>query len=164
MQEFQQPVRLAVLRTVLRHGGEDPLGVGAQHSELHEVCRVEQHVGVFLERIYPLDLGPAHIRPVGDRFSGREGTLEVVPHDPSQQAVVACRDAVVAVQRDGSYCVYEYPEFLLVRDLLGQPRIQSVQTFDQQHGPFAQLEVLAVELSAAGHEIIFRNLYFLSVK
>ena len=53
---------------------------------------------------------------------------------------------------------------ILVGDLLGQPRIQSVQTFDQQHGPFAQLEVLAVELSAAGHEIIFRNLYFLSVK
>ena len=43
-------------------GGEDPLGVGAQHSELHEVCRVEQHVGVLLERIYPLDLGPAHSR------------------------------------------------------------------------------------------------------
>ena len=138
--------------------------MGAQHGELHQIGRVEQHIGVFLERIYPLDLGPAHIRPVGDRFPGREGTLEVVPHDPSQQAVVACRDTVVAVQRDGGDGVYEYPEFFLLRHLVREAWVQGVKSLDQQHRPFAKPEVLAVELPAACDEVIFRNLNLLAVK
>ena len=70
----------------------------------------------------------------------------------------------MAVQRNGGDGVYEYPEFLLLRNLLRQTRVQSVQPFDQQHGSFSQFEILAVELPAACDEVIFRNLNLFAVK
>ena len=56
MEEIQQSVGLAVLRTVLGDCCEYPFGVGPEDSEFNKVGRIEKDVGIFLERIYPPDL------------------------------------------------------------------------------------------------------------
>lgn len=38
MQEFHEPVRLAVFRTILRHRRQNPLRMASQHRELHQIC------------------------------------------------------------------------------------------------------------------------------
>ena len=161
MQEVQQAVGLTVLRTVFGNSRQDALRVTAKHSELDQIGRVEQHVGSHLERIYPFDFGTAHIRPVGYCLPRCEGTLVEIPHDASQKAVVTGRYAVVVVKGDAHNGVYENPEFAGVRNLVKQPRIQGMDSFDEQDGAFFQTETLALQFPQAGHEIVLRHFHFL---
>ena len=62
--------------------------------------------------IDPFDLGPPDIRPVGDCLPCGESPSPIVAYYPSQQTVVACRDAVVVVQGYAGDRIDEYAVFL----------------------------------------------------
>ena len=72
--------------------------MGTQDRKLHKVCRVEEHISTLLIRIYPLDLGTAHVRPVHDGLAGRERSLVEVTDNSSEKTVVAGRDAVMVIK------------------------------------------------------------------
>ena len=78
-----------------------------EHCELHQVCGIEKHVGFFLKRIYPPDLGTAHVGPVRYGLGRSERAVVVIPHYPAQQTVVACGNAVVIVEGYAHDGVYE---------------------------------------------------------
>ena len=159
---MQQAVGFAVLRAILGYGRENAFGMVAQHRELHEIGGIEQHVGVFLEGIYPLDLGAAHVRPVGYRLPCAVGPHLGVAHNAAQQPVVARGDAVVVVKGDADDGVNENPELVAFGNLVGQHGIEGVNALHEKQGTFAELEPLPVELPHTGHEIVFGNLDFLA--
>ena len=97
--ELQQPVGLAVLRTVLGNRCQDDLGMGPQHGELDVEGRVEHDVSRLLIGEDPLVLGGAHVLPLADGLLGGVGPLVVVADDAPQQAVVAGGYPVVVVER-----------------------------------------------------------------
>ena len=107
MQEHQEPVGLAVFRTVLWHRGQDPFSMGPEDCEFHQVSRVEQYVRILLERIYPPDLRPADVWPVGNGLTCSERSLQEITHYPPQEPVVTGGYAVMGIQRDGSDGTYE---------------------------------------------------------
>ena len=162
MQEFHEPVRLAVLRTILRHRRQNPLGMASQHRELHQICGIEQYVRILLVRIDPFHLRAADIGPVRDGLPGRERTFVEVAHDAAQQAVVAGRYAVVVVQRVAGDGIDENLELLGIGNIVQQFRVQCVQAFDEQHGAFFQSKALAVIFTYARNEVIFRYFHGLS--
>ena len=118
MQEIQQTEGLAVLRAVLRNSCQDALRVAAQDGELDQIGRIEQHIGIFLERIYPFHFGTTHVRPVGNCFPCGERPLVEIPHNASEQAVVTGRNAVVVIQGYAHYGVDEYSELSCIRDFV----------------------------------------------
>ena len=69
-----------------------------QHGKLDVECRVEHHVGTFLEGRYPLILSSQHVLPLGDGLLGGKGSLIVVADDTAQQTVVAGGDPVVVIE------------------------------------------------------------------
>ena len=91
---------LRIFGTVLRHGGENEFGMGAQHGKLDVECRVEHHIGRLLIGEDPLFLGLAHALPLTDGLAGGIGTLVVVANDAAQQAVVLRGDPVVVIEGD----------------------------------------------------------------
>ena len=164
MQELQESCCFGVFGAVLRDCREESFGFRAEGGEFDEVGRVEQHVGFFLERVDPFDFGSPDVRPVGDGFADAEGSLEVVAHDSPEEAVVACRDAVVAVQGDGGDCVDEYLVFLLLGDLVREARIEGVDAFQQHDGAFSQFLFLSVVFFLAGHEVVLRDIHFFAAE
>ena len=159
MDEFQEAVGFAVFGAVLRDGPEDQFGVGVEYGEFHQVGGVEHHIGVLLIGIDPLLFGAADVRPLVDGLAGGEGAVVVVADDAAQQPVVAGRHPVVVVERDAGEGRDEDLERILRRDLRDQLRVEGVDAFDQQHLAFRQLQVLAVVLAAARHEIEFRHVH-----
>ena len=135
-----------------------------QYRKLHQVRRIEHHVGVFLVRIDPLLLSAAHVRPLVDGLPGRESPAVEIADDPSQQPVVAGRHPVVVVERDARERGDENLEGTLLRDLRNQLRIERVDAFDQQHAARFHLQMLAVVLAPPRHEIEFRHVHHLAVE
>ena len=86
--------------------------MAAQHCKFYQVSRVEKHVGVFLVRVNPFHLRPAHIGPVGYGLACAERTLVEIPYNAAQEPVVAGWDAVVVVQGDAGDGIDEDFEFL----------------------------------------------------
>ena len=135
-----------------------------EHGEFYEVSRVEHHVCELLVWIYPLVLGPADQRPLADGFAGCECAFVVVSDDPSEQTVVACRDAVMVVQRSAGHGVYEYPEFRLFGDPVGQLRVEGVDSLDKEDLAGPELDVFSVQFAYAGDEVVLRDLDVFSRK
>ena len=124
MQELQQPAGFAVFGTILRHRPQDSLGVIAENGKFYQIGGVEQHVGVLLVRIYPLDFRTPDVRPVRDCFPGGVSSFVIVPYNAPQETVVAGRDAIVLIQRDAGDGIDEYAEFDIVLDLVEKRRIE----------------------------------------
>ena len=133
VQEHEEPVGFSVFRAVLGNGGEYRLRVAPEHGELHEIGRVEQHVGVFLVGIYPLHLGAPDVGPVGYRLPGAVRPQVVIPDYAAQEPVVARRDAVVVIQRYAGYRIDEYPEFPRVGNPVEQGGVQRMYALYQEH-------------------------------
>ena len=110
MNEFQQPVRLGVLGTILRYGSQNRVSVVAHHGEFHQIGGIEHHIRVLLVRVDPFLLGLKHVRPLLNSLACGEGALVVVAHYPAQQTVVAGRDAVMVVKTDAGKGRNENPE------------------------------------------------------
>ena len=155
---------LAVLFAVLWDSCQNPLGLCPKDGELRKISGIEQHIGLFLERIDPPDLRTTDIGPVGDSLACGESALQEVPDNAPQQPVVAGWNAVMEVERDRSDGVDEYLELLIGRDFLRQFRVQGMDAFYQKDRPVRKRQFLPVKLPQASDEIEFRNLNLLSGK
>ena len=67
------------------------------------------------------------------------------------------------VQQDARNRINENLEFLLVRNLIQKRGVQSVNAFDQQDASLAERKSLAIILANTCNEVVFRDLYFLSI-
>ena len=137
--------------------------MGAQYGKLNVEGRVEHHVGSFLIGEYPLVLGQADVLPLRNGLLGSIGAFVIVADDTAQQSVVARGNPVVVIERDAS----EGRDIDLVRHVVGnlfrQQRVQGMDALDNQHRIARQLELLAVILAFARHEIIFGYFHFLAL-
>ncbi len=68
----------------------------------------------------------------------------------------------MVVDGDAGDGVDEDAELAGVRNLVGQARVQGVDSFDQEHRVGFEFQGLAVVLSDSCHEVVFRHLYGLS--
>ena len=55
--------------------------MGAQYGKFDVKGRIKHHVSCFLEGEYPLIFSLTHIGPLGNRFTGSEGSFVVVADD-----------------------------------------------------------------------------------
>jgi hypothetical protein len=162
MDELQQAMGLAVLRAVARDAGEDGLGIIAQYRELDQVCGIEHHVCILLERKYPFFLRIADVLPLADGLAGRECPFVVVTDDAAQQTVVAGRYPVMVVQGRTRERGDEDAELAVVRDAGGQARVEGVDALDEKDRVLVEMQALAVILPLSCNEIVFRHFYGLS--
>ena len=66
MDELEETVALAVLRTVLRNTAQNRFCVVFHYCKLNEIGAVEHNVGHLLIGIYPFFLCVKYVLPVGD--------------------------------------------------------------------------------------------------
>ena len=164
MDELQQAMCLGIFGAVLWDGGEDRLGMIAQDGKLDVEGRVEHHVGILLIWIYPFLFALAYGRPLADCLAGSESSLVVVAYDAAEQTVVACRNPVVVVERDSCECRGLDLVLVLIGNLRGEHRVESMDALDEQYLALAKLQPLAVVFALACSEVIFGNLDLLAFK
>ena len=116
-----------------------------------------------MEREYPLVLRLTHILPLGNGLLGGICTLVIVTDDTAQQSVVANGNPVMVVQRYAGQCRDIDLVFQCIVYLLGQQRVQCMDTLDNQHGIVRQLQLLTVPFPLTRHKVIFWNLHALAL-
>ena len=69
-----------------------------------------------------------------------------IAHNTSEQTIVACRDAVMIIQGNAGDGIDEYPVFARIIHLIGQTRIQGVDSFNDKDGARLQFQLLSIKL------------------
>ena len=155
---------LRILRTVFRDGAKYRVGVITQHRELHQIGRIEHHVGILLIWIYPFFFRIYHIRPLTNGLDSRERSLVIVAHYPTKQSVVYRRYAVVIIEAYAGKGGDEDAELARIVYSVGKSRIQRVNTLYEKYASLFQAKFLSVILAFAGSEVICRYFHFLAGK
>ena len=163
MEELQQAVGIGVLRTVLGHGGEDDLGMGAEDGKLDVEGGVEHDVGGLLIWEDPLVLSLAYVLPLADGLAGGVGSFVIVAHDAAQQSVVAYGYPIVVVEGDAGEGGDVDFVLQMVGDELCELGVKGMDALDDEYAVWGELYFLAVPLSLAGDEIIFWKFYSFSL-
>ena len=153
-----------MLRTALINRLQQRQGIIAQHSQLVNQRTVEHHVGILLEREYPLVLTAAYRRPARYRVDGTCPTELVVADDTADKTAVRSRDVVVVVKLDGGQGGDVDTELLVLRNRFRHQRIQAVDALKQQHHVVVEPETLAAHHALAHREIVGGQLHLLPVQ
>ena len=163
VEELQQAVGIGVLRTVLGHGGEDDLGMGAEDGKLDVEGGVEHDVGGLLIWEDPLILSLAYVLPLADGLAGGVGSFVIVAHDAAQQSVVAYGYPIVVVEGDAGEGGDVDFVLQMVRDELCELGVKSMDALDDEYAVGGELYFLAVPLALTCDEIIFWKFYSFSL-
>ena len=127
-------------------------------SQLEKHGGIEHRIGILLEGEYPLILTSTDRRPAADGLLSRDSPVLMVADDAAQQTVVGSRHIVVVVEQDGGQRRSIDTEYLFVRDLRCQLRVQRVDALHDQYLLLLQLQFLAALLTGACGEVITRQL------
>ena len=111
-EELEHARGLGVGRRVRRDAAQQRLGVVLQDRQLKDVRRVEDGVGVLLEREDVAVLAAADALPAHDGALGIDPARAVVADHAAEHAVVGSGDVVVFVDRERSQRRSVYTEHL----------------------------------------------------
>ena len=164
VEKFAQTVGLGVLRRAFGHHLEQGQGLAAQAGELKEQGTIEHDVGVLLIGEDPLAFAGLNLLPAADGLLSGVVAILVVAHDTPQQAVVAGGDIVVVVQQDSRERADVDFELVDIGDVLGELRIEPMDTLHDQQGMTVDLKMLATRGTLACGEIVFGQLDFLALQ
>ena len=97
-------------------------------------------------------------------FLGRDTPILVIADDAAEQTVVCCRDVIVIVQKNRGQRRSIYSEYLLLRDVSRQFRVQCMNALYHQHIVIVHLQLVAALFTLSALEIILRQFYLLTTE
>ena len=131
-------------------------------SQLEKHGRVEHGIGILLIREYPAVLTLAHRRPAADGVLCGDTTVLMVADDAAQQTVIGGRNIVMGVQQDGGQCRGIDTEYLIIGNILGQFRIQGMDTLYHQYLITLHLQTLPTAYTLTSREVIAGQFHLLA--
>ena len=142
-QEFQQAVSFGELDAVFGHGGQNRDGILFKHTHLADERGVEHGIGILLEGEDVAVFATTHTGPATDGLLCRIATVVVVTYNSSYQSVIGSWNGVLLVNGDTSEGGYKKLELDVVVDLVGQTRVQAVNSLNHHDGVRFQFDGVA---------------------
>ena len=162
VQELQQADGLAIGGRRRQDAAQQRFRIVLQHGQFEQQGRIENGIGILLEREDVASLASAHAMPAEEGILGGDAPHAVVADYPAQQAVVRGGNIVVFVdiQRGEGRCINpENPALVHFGDHF---RIQGMDALHDEDIPIAQVHAVARKGPLAGFEIEFGDLHFLA--
>ena len=97
-------------------------------------------------------------------FLGRDTTILIIADNAAKQTVVCCRDIIMIIQKNRGQRRSIYSEYLLLRDMSRQFRVQGMNALYHQHIVIIHLQPVATLFTLSALEIILRQFYLLTTE